>query len=495
MKKNTLLKSVALIMFFSLSISFSYSQTGWQPVTSFGSNPGNLQMFSYVPTGIPANAPLVVVLHGCTETAASFEGDSGWDTLSNHNKFYVIHAQQQSANNSLTCFNWFQATDYSRNQGEVYSIKQMMNYMKNHYSIDSSMVFVTGLSAGACMTAAMLGAYPEVFNAGAIMAGAPYKSATDEISADDVMYGYVTKTPEAWGDSVRDENPTYNGSFPRVAIFQGTSDITVSPVNAKQLMYQWTNVHRADTVPDSTNNAFYGNNKIQLKQFHDSTGNTVVETYMISTMSHGISVYPGTCFQQGGTTDTYSWNESFYSSFWAAEFFGIINNPYSITGPITVVYEQAGVVFSVPNHSGSTYQWIFPAGVNIISGQGTNQVTVTWGNKSGFVTVNETESGSCVVGPIELYVTATVNTGGINENSENELITVFANQADNTVNVKSFLSNYNASVYDISGRLLQKVTNLSKNAVINLPYNIQPGIYILKLSTADKTFSRKFIKM
>ena len=449
-------------------------------------------MYSYVPAGIPENAPLVVVLHGCTENAQGFEGDSGWDTLANHYKFYVAHPQQSSTLYN-DCFDWYTSTDYSRNQGEALSIKQMMNYMKNHYSIDSSRVFVTGLSAGGCFTAVMLGAYPEVFAAGAVMAGAPYQSATDLTSAENVMYGLVTKTPAQWGNLVRSENPSFTGPYPRVAIFQGTSDITVSPVNAKQLMYQWTNVHRADTVPDSTNNAFCGNSKIQLKQFHDSTGNTVVETYMIGSMSHGISVYPGTCFQQGGTTGSYSWNESFYSSFWAAEFFGLINNPYSITGPITVMYEQSGIVFSVPNHSGSTYQWNFPAGVNIISGQGTNQITVTWGYKSGFVTVNETESGLCVVGPIELFVTASINTG-IKENNEDGLITVYSNSADNTVNVKSFLKSYNVSVYDIAGRIIQKVNNLSSDAVINLP-NMQQGIYILKLTAADKTFSRKFIKM
>jgi len=134
------------------------------------------------------------------------------------------------------------------------------------------------------------------------------------------------------GRPVRNENPSYSGSYPKVAIFQGTSDYTVYPVNAKELMKQWTNVHNTDTIADSVNSAFYGNAKIAMKQYHNVTGTTVVQTYMINTMPHGISVDPGNCFQQGGVTGTYSYDENFYSSFWAAEFFGIINNPYSVTG-------------------------------------------------------------------------------------------------------------------------------------------------------------------
>ncbi len=496
MKKLSLLKYCLFSIFFTLFFKFSYSQTGWLQINSFGTNPGNLLMYRYVPVNIPTDAPLVVVLHGCTQNATNYSGYSGWDTLSNHHKFYVIHAGQQSSNNSSTCFNWFLPTDYKRGQGEAYSVKQMIDYMKSHYSIDSSKVFVTGLSAGACLTAVMLGAYPEVFSAGAVMAGAPYKSATDATSAMNVMYGLVTKTPAAWGDSVRSENPSYSGTYPKVAIFQGTSDITVSPVNATELVKQWTNVHNTDQTADLVNSSFNGNSNIAMKQYNDAAGNTVVQTYIISNMQHGIAVDPGTCFQQGGTTaiGSYSFDENFYSSFWAAEFFGIINNPYSISGPITVTYSQSNIVFSVPYHSGSTYQWSFPAGVTIISGQGTNQITVNWGNTSGFITVNETDSGSCIIGPVELFVTANNNTGIGESNEEVSDINVFVNQSENTLNIKSSLKNYNVFIYDPSGKLLLTANNQTYNAVIHLPDNLQQGIYMVKIITEKKIFSSKFIK-
>src|SRR5437870_4116551 len=112
--------SYFLIVFFISSTCFS--QTGWLPIGSFGTNPGNLNMYAYIPQGISANAPLVVVMHGCTQNATIVSGESGWNTLADRHKFYVVYPEQNSSNNSSYCFNWFQSGDQDRNQGEVLSI-------------------------------------------------------------------------------------------------------------------------------------------------------------------------------------------------------------------------------------------------------------------------------------------------------------------------------------------------------------------------------------
>src|ERR1700744_5702056 len=106
-------------LFFIFTIILSatgFAQTGWQAVSSFGSNPGNLNMYSYVPTGISGSAPLVVVMHGCTQNATTVASQSGWNTLADRHKFYVVYPEQNSANNSSTCFNWFLSGDQNRNQ-------------------------------------------------------------------------------------------------------------------------------------------------------------------------------------------------------------------------------------------------------------------------------------------------------------------------------------------------------------------------------------------
>src|SRR5215217_1918688 len=153
------------------------SEQGLTQVTGFGSNPGNLAMYRHVPTGVPANAPLVVVLHGCTQNATGMEA-SGWTAAANVYKFYVVYPQQSSGNNATSCFNWFEPGDIARGSGEALSIKQMVDAMKAAYSIDASRVYVVGFSAGGYMAPALLATYPDVFSAGAINAGGPYKCAT-----------------------------------------------------------------------------------------------------------------------------------------------------------------------------------------------------------------------------------------------------------------------------------------------------------------------------
>ncbi len=117
-------------------------------VTGFGSNPGALRMFKYVPTRLEAAPGLVVVLHGCTQTAAGYDHGAGWSTLADRYGFALLLPEQQKANNPNTCFNWFQPADTTRDSGEALSIRQMVETMIVDHGIDRGRVFVTGLSAG-----------------------------------------------------------------------------------------------------------------------------------------------------------------------------------------------------------------------------------------------------------------------------------------------------------------------------------------------------------
>ena len=103
-------------------------------VTGFGSNPGNLRMYKYVPPGLPANAPLVVALHGCAQSAASYDAETGWELLAQRWQFALLLPQQQSANNASSCFNWFENGDTARGQGETLSIKQMVDRMRSDHA-------------------------------------------------------------------------------------------------------------------------------------------------------------------------------------------------------------------------------------------------------------------------------------------------------------------------------------------------------------------------
>jgi poly(hydroxyalkanoate) depolymerase family esterase len=148
-----------------------------QPVSDFGSNPGNLRMFTYSPSQYAPSPVLVVVLHGCTQTAAGYDYGAGWSTLADRYGFALLLPEQQPSNNSNGCFNWFLPGDTRRGGGEALSIRQMIETIVIDKKIDRRRVFITGLSAGGAMTSVMLACYPEVFAAGAIIAGLPYGAA------------------------------------------------------------------------------------------------------------------------------------------------------------------------------------------------------------------------------------------------------------------------------------------------------------------------------
>jgi poly(3-hydroxybutyrate) depolymerase len=134
--------------------------------TDFGSNPGELRMWSFVPAKSQQAPALVVVLHGCGQTAAGYDLGAGWSTLAERYGFALLMPEQQRGNNAQGCFNWFNPEDITRDHGEACSIRQMIARMAADHGIDRNSIFVTGLSAGGAMTSVMLATSPEIFSAG-----------------------------------------------------------------------------------------------------------------------------------------------------------------------------------------------------------------------------------------------------------------------------------------------------------------------------------------
>ncbi|MEV0156907.1 PHB depolymerase family esterase [Micromonospora sp. NPDC050686] len=284
-------------------------------VTGFGSNPGNLTMYAYRPDGLPANAPAVVLLHGCTQNASTYFANSGWQKYADSWKFTLIVPQQPSGNNANSCFNWFETGDTARGQGEALSIKQMVDYARSNYAVDPGRVFVSGLSAGGAMSAVMLATYPDVFAAGSVIAGIPYRCATSMVNAFSCMTPGVDKAPAQWGDLVRGAYSGYTGPRPRVAIWHGTSDSTVAPMNAVESRDQWTNVLGASQTPTSTASLPAGTS---LEVY----GNDAVRLYRVSGMGHGTPVDPGSATDQCGTAGAY-FLDTICSTYRDAVFFGL----------------------------------------------------------------------------------------------------------------------------------------------------------------------------
>lgn len=210
--------------------------------TAFSPNPGNLRMFTYVPPALKAGAPLVVVLHGCGQTAGGYDFGTGWSQLAARTGFVVLAVEQKALNNPNTCFNWFNPEDIRRGEGEAASIAAMIGTMIKHHALDPSRVFITGLSAGGAMTAVMLATYPEIFAGGAIIAGLPFGAALNVRDALDTMRSAPLKTPGEWGELVRAASE-HQGPWPKISIWHGALDTTVNVNNAQASVAQWGELH------------------------------------------------------------------------------------------------------------------------------------------------------------------------------------------------------------------------------------------------------------
>jgi poly(hydroxyalkanoate) depolymerase family esterase len=254
---------------------------------AFGDDPGNLRMLSYVPEALPANAPLVVVLHGCAQTAAEYDAGSGWSTLAERFGFAVLLPEQRRANNANLCFDWFQPEDIARGSGEVASIAAMVATMIDTHHLHRHRVYVTGLSAGGGMAVALLATYPDVFAGGAIIAGLPFGSASNIPEAFGVMGQGRVRPARELGDRVRAAS-AHRGVWPTVSIWQGSADTTVNPANAEELRKQWADVHSVvDAAPAET-----VLNGAARRVWADADGRAVLETVVIPGLGHATPIDP-----------------------------------------------------------------------------------------------------------------------------------------------------------------------------------------------------------
>ncbi len=286
-----------------------------EPVTSFGTNAAGLNMYRYVPQGMPTNAPLVVALHGCNQGAADMV-NTGLNDVAEKYKFYVAYPEQTSANNFLRCFNWFDAANLSRGQGENQSIKEMIDKMKADYSIDPARVFALGFSSGGAEAAILLATWPDLFAAGVTFAGIPYHCAESFTESSSCING-KDQTAAQWGDLVRAANPGHTGAWPRLSIWQGTADTVVHPSNATQLLRQWSNIHGLTETPTSTDTVQGYPHSI----YKSGSGVTLLETYTITGKNHGVPVDSANAC--GTPVQNLAVDASICGPLYAAQFFGI----------------------------------------------------------------------------------------------------------------------------------------------------------------------------
>jgi poly(hydroxyalkanoate) depolymerase family esterase len=284
----------------------------------FGSNPGALRMFTFAPDNLQTAPGLVVVLHGCGQSAAAYDLGAGWSTLARHYGFALLMPQQQPFNNANGCFNWFNREDTTRDHGEACSIRQMIARAVKDIGIDRERIFITGLSAGGAMTSVMLATYPEIFAGGAIIAGLPFGVASNMREALSGMFQSTARPASELGDLVRNAS-THKGPWPKLSVWHGSADRTVNPANANEIVKQWLDVHQLPAAPMSEGTV----NGYPRQLWWNAEGETVVESYTITDMAHGTPLGIGDNDKRYGTEGAFLIEAGISSSYQIANFFGL----------------------------------------------------------------------------------------------------------------------------------------------------------------------------
>jgi poly(hydroxyalkanoate) depolymerase family esterase len=191
---------------------------------SFTNAAGSRSYKVYIPSSYRGKpAPLLVMLHGCTQDPVDFANGTQMNALAEESGAIVLYPAQSQQANPARCWNWFNALDQQRDAGEPSIIAGMTRQLMSQYAIDPARVYAAGLSAGGAMAAILGTLYPDLYAAVGVHSGLPFAAAHDLPSAMAAMRGDLAQARSA-GNSVP------------VIVFHGDQDQTVHPANADELI-------------------------------------------------------------------------------------------------------------------------------------------------------------------------------------------------------------------------------------------------------------------
>ncbi len=211
---------------------------------TFSNRAGTRAYKLYVPAGIGTSPPLVLMLHGCTQSADDFAAGTRMNQLADEHGFLVAYPEQATSANPSRCWSWFKAPDQVRDSGEPSLIAGIARVVTERHGADPRRTFVAGLSAGAAMAVILGETYPELFAGVGAHSGLPYGCAHDIASAMAAMKA-------GRSGPARSRNPMGAASAPPdratravpTIVFHGDRDHTVQHANGAQIIRQAANAH------------------------------------------------------------------------------------------------------------------------------------------------------------------------------------------------------------------------------------------------------------
>jgi poly(hydroxyalkanoate) depolymerase family esterase len=260
---------------------------------AYTSGSGTLKYELYVPSSYKAGSsmPLVVALHGCTQTADVYRQQSGWDALAEAKGFIVVFPEQSTSRNRQACWNWFQQADMHRGSGEPAMIADLTTSIVQSHSVDSHRVYVAGFSAGAAMATVMGAAYPDLYAAIGSGSGCEYNGLP--------CLSYQGPDPTQTGKQAYDAMGNHARVMPAI-VFQGDADSIVGPANAPQIVREWqiTDDYADDgslngsipTTPTGVSNGTSpGGRSYTVTSYGDGHGKALIEYWLVHGMNHAWS--------------------------------------------------------------------------------------------------------------------------------------------------------------------------------------------------------------
>ncbi|WP_431892050.1 extracellular catalytic domain type 1 short-chain-length polyhydroxyalkanoate depolymerase [Micromonospora haikouensis] len=255
-------------------------------VTNFGTNPTNLQMHLYVPDRVATRPALLLALHYCTGSGPALHTGYQLSSMADRYGYIVIYP---SVTRSSKCWDVSSPQALRRDGGsDPVGLKSMIDYVRARYPVDASRIGVIGFSSGAMMTNVMAGLYPDVFHAGVSSSGVPFGCFATTNGSEwnsECSGGRIVKTPQQWGDLVRNAYPGYTGKRPRMQIWHGTTDTTLSYVNFGEQIKQWTNVLGVSQTPAYTD---YPQTSATRTRYGGTGGTAPVEAISFQGYGHSI---------------------------------------------------------------------------------------------------------------------------------------------------------------------------------------------------------------
>ena len=230
----------------------------------------------YVPANRAAeHAPLIVMLHGCTQNPDDFAAGTRMNVLAEEHGFLVAYPQQTMRANMRQCWNWFRPEDQRRGQGEPSLIAGLTETVIREHGVDPKRVYIAGLSAGGAAAAIMGDAYPDLYAGVGVHSGLPSASARDLSSAFDAMrLGAKVGAPSA--------------TLVPTIVFHGEKDNIVNPLNADAVAAKA--VGGATGLQRETEHGEAAGGHAYVRTLYaDETGRTLCELWRIPESGHAWS--------------------------------------------------------------------------------------------------------------------------------------------------------------------------------------------------------------